>query len=411
MSTRRRLLSVAGGLGALSGSVALAACGGPGGDGGAGAGGASGDKSPLTIGATVSSSGGSAKIGQSQKEGYELWAEQVSLRNGLLGRPVKLSILDDASDPATGTKLYEKLIAEDKVDLVLGPSIDSVTRAASIATEKLKYPMLSTGISSSDIWKRNHKYVFGVYSTAETYFNGVIDLALKSNLRKVAIVNEDSPFTNATAAGTAAYARQKGMQIVFQEKYPVRVTDLTAMLNRMKGSAPEILLGGSYEPDAVLITRQLKDLDVNVKLLAFSVGAASAEYQAGAAALADYVVGPSMWEADLKTPGNKEFVDAFKKKWSHDPTFYAATAFAGGQLLEAAVKKANSVNNEKLREALAALDTTTILPGKYTVDDTGLQTGHTPVVVQWQGKDKVIVAPDNVATGKVKLPAPEWKAR
>src|SRR5687768_4414574 len=200
-STRRGLLSVAGALGALGGSVARAAGGGAG-DGGGGAGGGSSDKSPLTIGATVSSSGPSAKIGQAQKEGYELWAEQISARGGLMGRPVKLSILDDASDPATGTKLYEKLIAEDKVDLVLGPSISSVTHAASIATEKLKYAMLSTGVSASDIFKRNHKYVFGVTAIAESYFQPVIDLALKSNLRKVALINEDTPFANAAAAGT-----------------------------------------------------------------------------------------------------------------------------------------------------------------------------------------------------------------
>src|SRR5687768_15176991 len=100
MSTRRRLLGAAAGLGAVGGSMGLAACGGAGGESGAGGGGASGDKSPLTVGATVSSTGGSAKIGQAQKEGYELWAEQVSQRNGLLGRPVRLNILDDASDPA-----------------------------------------------------------------------------------------------------------------------------------------------------------------------------------------------------------------------------------------------------------------------------------------------------------------------
>ena len=409
--TRRRLLGAAGALGALAGSAALAACGGPAGEGGAGSGGGAASGAPLTVGATASLTGSSAKMGQAQKEGYELWAEQASQRGGLHGRPVRVTILDDASDPATGTKLYEKLISEDKVDLVLGPTVSSVTLAASIATEKLKYPMLATGVTASDIFKRNHKYVFGVTASAETYFHPVIDLALKSSIRKLALINEDTPFANSAAAGTAAYARQKGTQIVFQEKYAARATDVTAMLNRLKATQAEAVLGGSYEPDAILIARQLKELDINVKLLAFSFGAASAEFQTGAAALSDYVIGPSVWEAELKTPGNKEFVDGYKRKWSHDPTSTAAAAYAGGQLLEAAAKKAGGVNNEKLREALVGLEATTILPGKYTVDDTGLQKGHTPVVIQWQGKDKVIVAPDSLATGKVKLPAPEWGSR
>ncbi|HET7769332.1 MAG TPA: amino acid ABC transporter substrate-binding protein [Chloroflexota bacterium] len=404
--TRRGLLGASGAIGAMAGSVALAACGGAAGESGAG-GGTAGSGTPVSVGATASLTGASAKQGQAQKEGYELWAE----RGSVLGRPVKLTILDDTSDPATGTKLYEKLIAEDKVDLVLGPTLSSVTHAASIATEKLKYAMLATGVSASDIFKRNHKYVFGVTTSPDNLFHPVIDLALKSNLRKVALINEDTPFANAAAAVTANYARQKGMQTVTQQRYAAKATDLTTQLNQMKGTAPEVVLAGSYEPEAILMARQLKELDINVKMLAFSFGGASPEFQAGATTNADYVLGPSAWEVGINTPGNKEFVEAYKKKFGHDPTAVAAAAYAGGQVLDAAAKKAGGLSNEKLREALVTLEATTILPGKFTVDDTGMQTGHTPVVVQWQGKEKVVVAPDNLATGKAKLPAPDWKAR
>jgi branched-chain amino acid transport system substrate-binding protein len=271
--------------------------------------------------------------------------------------------------------------------------------------------MIAAGASASDIWKRNYKYIFGVFSVAESFLFGVLDLAMKTSLTKLAIVNEDTVFPNATAAGTVAYARQKGMQLAYQEKYPQKATDVTSMLNKVKAAAPQVLVGGSYEPDAILITKQMRDLDVNVKLLAFSVGAATQEYIGGAGALADYVVGPSMWEPDLKTSGNKEFIDAYKKKWSHDPDYRSATGFAGGQILEAAAKQAGSLDREKLRDALATMEATTILPGKYKVDDTGVQTGHVPAVIQWQGKDKVIVAPDAMATGKAKLPMPEWTGR
>ena len=394
---------------ALGGAVGLAACGGTATQ--SGAGGTASDKTPVNIGASVSATGSNGNIGKYQKEAYELWAEQINQRGGLMGRPVQMTILDDASDPTTGTKLYEKLITEDKVDLVLGPYASSVTLAASTVTEKYKYPMLAAGASASDIWKRNYKYVFGVYSIAESYFYGILELALKNNLTKLAIVNEDTVFPNATAAGTAAYARQKGMQVVYQEKYPAKATDVSSMLTKVKAAAPQVLVGGSYEPDGMLITRQMKDLDVNVKMLAFSVGAANPEFYAGVGPLADYVFGPSMWEPDLKTPGNKEFLDAYKKKWGRDPDYHSATGFAGGQILEAAAKKAGSLDREKLREAFSTLETTTILPGKYKVDETGTQTGHIPVAIQWQGKEKVIVSPEGMATGKAKLPMPEWKGR
>ena len=395
--------------GTLGGAVALAACGGAAGQ--SGGGGTASDKTPVNIGASVSATGTNGNIGKYQKEAYELWAEQINQRGGLMGRPVQMTILDDASDPTTGTKLYEKLITEDKVDLVLGPYSSSVTQAASTVTEKYKYPMLAAGASASDIWKRNYKYIFGVYSIAESYFYGVLDLAMKNNLTKVAIVNEDTVFPNATAAGSAAYVRQKGMQLAYQEKYPAKATDVSSMLTKVKAAAPQVLVGGSYEPDSMLITRQMKDLDVNVKMLAFSVGAANPEFYTGVGALADFVFGPSMWEPALTTPGNKEFFDSYKKKWGRDPDYHAATGFAGGQILEAAAKKAGSLDREKLRDALSTLETTTILPGKYKVDETGTQTGHIPVTIQWQGKEKVIVSPENMATGKVKLPMPEWKGR
>jgi branched-chain amino acid transport system substrate-binding protein len=410
--SRRRVLGIGGAAGSLA-ALTLAGCGGDSAAGGSasGSGGGGAEKPSVTIGASISATGANARMAQFQKEGYELWAEQVNARGGLLGRPVKLALVDDASEPTNGTMLYDKLIAEDKVDLILGPYANSVAQAASTVAEKARYPMISAGASASDIWKRNYKHVFGVFAIPESYFYGVIDLAAKSDLKKIAIVNEDTVFPNATAGGTAAYARSKGLQVVYQEKYPTKATDLSTLLGKVKAAAPDVLLGASYEPDSILLTKQMKELDVNVKLLSFSIGAATAEFSQGLGPLADGVIGPSVWEPELKTTGNKEFVDSFKKKWSHDPTFQAATGFAGGQILEAAIASAKSLDREKLRDALASLETTTILPGKYKVDDTGTQTGHTPVLIQWQGTTKVIVAPDSLASAKPKLPLADWKNR
>jgi branched-chain amino acid transport system substrate-binding protein len=401
--TRRRIL--AGGAAGGAAAIAIVGCGAAGGADGAapgsggsgGSGGNAADRPPVRIGASATGTGSALQ------RGYELWAEQTTRRGGLLGRPVALTIYDDQSDPTNGTKLYEKLIAEDKVDLVLSPSVSSVTLAASTVIEKNKVPMIAAGAATADIWKRNYKYIFGMYSVAEAYFNGLIDLALKNNLKRIAIVNEDTVFPNATAGGAAQYARSKGAELVFQQKYAPRAVDVSALLGRLKAAAPDVVLAGSYEPDALLIARQMKEQDVAVKVLAFSIGATSAGFASAAGPAAEGVFGPSMWEPDLKTPGNREFVDSFKAKWGSDADSHAATAYAAGQVLEAAVKKVNGLDREKLRDALASLDTTTILPGKFKVDDTGAQTGHVPVIFQWQGGQKVIVGPDGMATGRAKL--------
>jgi branched-chain amino acid transport system substrate-binding protein len=365
----------------------------------------------VTIGAVVSTTGSNGKAGQYQSEAYTLWEEQVNARGGLLGRPVRLTILDDASDPTDGAKLYEKLIAEDKVDLVLGPYATSATMAASTIAERNKFPMLAAGASAPDIWRRNYQWIFGVYATAESLFDGVVDLAVKQGYKTMAILYENTLLPIATATGAATYAKSKGLQVVFQDRYPTATSNVSSLLSRVKDLDPDVLVGGSYEPDSLLITRQAKSLDVNPRLLAFSVGAAATEYGSALGPDADYVIGPSMWEPTLAIPGNKEFVASYQKRWNRDPAVPAATGFAGGQILEAAVKKANSLDRAALRDTLGSLETTTILPGSYKVDPSGQQTGHIPILIQWQGKEKPIVWPDQLKTGTVKLPVPAWKSR
>src|SRR5918999_2282930 len=84
---------------------------------------------PIAIGAAVSTTGSNGRTGLYQQEAYLLWEEQKNVAGGLLGRPVRMVLYDDQSDPATGARLYERLLTEDQVDLVLGPYSSSVTQA------------------------------------------------------------------------------------------------------------------------------------------------------------------------------------------------------------------------------------------------------------------------------------------
>ncbi|MFN8534077.1 MAG: ABC transporter substrate-binding protein [Dehalococcoidia bacterium] len=400
--------------GIVGGGLALAACqptstGGPSVPGGQTSGGGSGE--PIKIGAAVSTTGSNGKVGEYQYRAFLLWEEQINQRGGLLGRPVKMTILDDQSDPSTGARLYEKLITEDKVDLVLGPYASNVTLAVSQVTEKYRYPMIAAGASASDIWKREFRYIFGVYSVAETYFNGMIDLGAKQGYKSVAILYEDTVFPKATASGTADEAKRKGLNVVFMEAYPAKVTDVSALLTKIKPLNPDMILGGSYLPDSVLITRQAKELDLTPKAWGFSVGTATPDYGQNLGRDANFIFGPSMWEPQLKTKDNQAFFDAYMKKWSAEPDYHSATGYAACQVMEAAVKRVGALDREKLRDALSAIEMDTVLPGKYKVDATGVCTGHIPVTVQWQNGAKQIVAPDTLATGRPIMPDPGWRAR
>ena len=100
---------------------------------------------PITIGAAVSTTGSNGRTGLYQQEAYLLWEEQKNAAGGLLGQPVRMVLYDDQSDPATGARLYERLLTEDQVDLVLGPYSSSVTQAVAQVTERAGQPLLAAG--------------------------------------------------------------------------------------------------------------------------------------------------------------------------------------------------------------------------------------------------------------------------
>lgn len=367
---------------------------------------------PIRIGAAVSTTGSNGRTGLYQQEAYLLWEAQKNASGGLLGRPVEFVIYDDQSDPTTGSRLYERLITEDEVDLVLGPYSSGVTLAAAQITERYGYPMLVAGASAGEIWDSGFQYVFGVYSIAQDYFKDIVtNIAPAQGYTTAAVIYEDAVFPMSTGQGAVAHCEDAGIEVVLEETYPQKATDVSSVLTQIRDLNPDMLIGGSYLPDAVLITRQSKELGVNPKLFAFSVGAAQPDYVETLGADANYVLGPSMWEPEIETQGNADFLAAYQEMWDRDPDYHAATGYAGCQILEAAVTNVGEIDLEALREELLGLTMETILPGEYKVDETGKQVGHIPLTVQWQDGEKVLVAPEDLKTGDIMLPTPAWDER
>jgi branched-chain amino acid transport system substrate-binding protein len=189
------------------------------------------------------------------------------------------------------------------------------------------------------------------------------------------------------------------------------VADVSSLIQKAKASNAEVLVGGSYLPDALLLTRQSKELDFNPKLLAFSVGAAMPDFGDALGKEADYVLGPSMWEPELNTPGNQAFVQEYMATFNREPDYHSATGYAGCQVLEAGVKAVGALDNQRLRDWLASADMETVLPGRYKVDANGACIGHEVLTIQWQWSDKVLVWPQKYAQTAYKLPTPSWSQR
>jgi len=369
-------------------------------------------QSPIRIGASLSLTGTYAKLGNYQHEGYRLCQKDLNAKGGLLGRKVEFVVYDDQSLPPTGVRLYEKLLTDDKVDVVMGPYSSPVTEAVANVTEKYRKVMVSPLAATTSIFRKEprRKYVFMMLTPAEGYFEGLLDMAVKRGLKSVAVINEDTLFSKAAAAGTAALARKKGLQVVFQEAYPKASTDFSALLTKIKAANPDVLAAATYFDDAVALSRQLKELNVNPKMYGVTIGGDLPEFYDTLKSTAEYVYGATQWEPVLDYPGNREFVDSYKAEFKREPSYFAASGYAGCLVFAEAVRRAGSLDADKVREQILKLELRTPF-GDFKVDQDGVQIAHTMVTFQWQKEKKVIVWPDELAAGKPLFPTPPWTSR
>jgi branched-chain amino acid transport system substrate-binding protein len=364
------------------------------------------------VGGAISQTGRYAEPAGRQVNSIKMWVDEVNGRGGLLGRKIKLVLLDDKSDTQTAVKLYEKLITEDKVDVLLAPYSSGITEAVANVNERYKMPFIAYGASSSPIWEKGRKYIFSIVAVAEDYQKGSLHLAKQIGVEKIAIIGEDSLFPRQSGIGAKQWADKLGIQVVLQENYPQKQTDFTALLQKVKASGAEAIMSNSYFADAAAQLRQMRELNLNFKLFSSTVGPGLPNFAEQLGKAAEYVLGFSQWEPVpdiLKHPGMKEYITEYEKRFGEKPNYHAGSTYGALQVTEAAIKKAGSFDNEKLRDALASIEVTTVF-GHYKVNAKGMNE-HEGITFQILNGERRIVYPEKWAETKAKLPTPEWSKR
>ena len=366
---------------------------------------------PIRIGSSLSLTGKEYSLqGGYCREGYLLCQKHVNQQGGVLGRQIELVIYDDASDGKTAARNYEKLIAEDKVDAVLGPYGSGITEAVADVVDKHRMLMIAPTAGSGSIWEKGRKYLIMMLSPVESVPEGLLDLAARNGLRRVAVIKLDGLVANAATKGASELAKNKGLEVVFAESYPNGTNDFSELLKRVKAAAPDVLMAASVRlEDLVTINRQMREVDLNVKMFSSVPYGLLPDYYKQLGRDAEFVYSGSFWEVGLGYPGNREFVTAYEKEFNRSPSVQSAASYAGCRLLVDTLRATGSLEPDKLRGALMALTTKTVL-GDFAVDDRGFQVGHKAVTIQWQEGKKAIVWPDEVASAKP-LPAPPWTQR
>lgn len=360
---------------------------------------------PIRLGATISSEGKYAKLSYMVKHGYEVWVRDINKRGGLLGRKVQLITYDDKSDKKLVGPLYEKLIVEDKVDLVLSPYSSTLTMEAAEVAEKYGYVLLAATASSIEIWERGFKNIFGVYSTADRYFIGFLDLAARERMKNVGIIYSNTTFNISAAEGSRKWASLFGLKVPFFEMYNDYQKDLPEIVKMLQNQKVENLLFCGYPSEGYLFLELLQKYNIQSSGLALTIIPALPDFYSIVGNFAEGIFGPSQWEADnrLPFPGVSDFIQNFTALTGKKPSYQACSSYSACQIFEKAIKQAGVINHTEIRNFVTNLDTITIM-GRFKVDIDGRQIGHNPIIIQWQNGKKEIVYPTKMRTalGKFK---------
>ena len=379
----------------------------------------------IVFGAAISITGKTAKEGGYTRDGYQIAIDKINEMGGIKvgGKTykVELKYYDDETKPERTAQLIEKLINEDKVNLILGPYGSSPTGTAAPLAEKYKIPMVEANGSAEAIFAKGYKYTFMILSPAKLYLRGIIDAVRAKDpaAKTVAILGENEAFSKEVAGGAAEYAKEKGMTVVYDELYPTNAQDVSALLTAIKGKNPDIILGSGHLQDSLLIVKQSKDLGVSPKAMGFSVGPSSPEFRANLGKSADYIFGATQWTEALKYNGDdpwktpKAFGDAFRVKhpdYKSIPYQVAESAVAV-IAYQKAIEKAGTIEPTKVRDALAAIDVMTFY-GKIKFDARGVNIYKPMAAEQYQPDgNKYTVWPQDVAEKAILYPMPAWDKR
>lgn len=350
----------------------------------------------IVIGMTESLTGALNVDSVAQQRGADMWRDEVNAAGGISvgGKHYKIKFVtyDDQSVGGRVQQLYTRLINQDHAQFLFGPYSSGLCATAAVISEEYGKLMIITGGAEAKTLELGNKYLFQGITPADYYLAGAVEAVAKLAPRtKVAAVYSDDPFSKAVLAAATAQATKAGLKIVLDESYAPSTTDFGPIVNKIIASGAEIFLGGGHYPDGATLARQLYDQKAGLKWISILVAPGSEKFaQLGPAALG--ITTPSQWEIQENYkpqfgPTAAEFSKRFHDRFKIDADYHAASGYAAGLLLQHAIEQAQSVDTDKVAEALNKMDVTTFF-GQYRVATDpghhGLQLAHKMVLAQWQ---------------------------
>jgi len=378
------------------------------------------DCGTIQLGAAVSLTGKYASNGHNTQNGYEFAVKKINDAGGVKvgGKCYHFNIkyYDDESTPARSAQLVERLIDQDKIQYILGPYGSPITKAVLPVVEKYKIPIVQSEAASRSLFTQGYKYMFGIIATSEKYLTPVVDMAAALAKQhgkdpssvKVAMIYQDDAFSLDVRAGVVEAIKKYKMKTVVDDRMPPDLNDVTGFLTKVKALKPDVLMVSGHEKGAATAARQMGVLKIQVPLVGMT-HCESAKVTQDFPKAADGFVCPTQWDETMKASDpmfgtaaqyNEQMKAAYKYKVV---PYQTAQASAAVYVWKDAFQRANSLDKEKLREALKQTNMKTFYGGIKFASD-GSNPGKDIILRQIQGGKYKVVWPAEVAAAKVVYP-------
>ena len=216
------------------------------------------------VGAVFSVTGRASFLGDPEKKTVEMLAEKINAAGGINGKKLELVIYDDEGDATKCNLAVKKLITRDKVCAVIGPSLSGLSLAVIPVAEKYKTPLVSCAASYKIVYNKKtgkpYKYVFKTPQSDSMAVEAINAQLKNRGINKIAIISVTSGFGASGRSELIRLAPEYNMNIIADEKYGPKDTDMTAQLTKIKGRAPAAIVNWSIGPTQVTVTRNWRDL-------------------------------------------------------------------------------------------------------------------------------------------------------
>ncbi len=364
----------------------------------------------IRIGAPLALTGGLADEGKKQQVAYDMWLKRVNAAGGISvgGKKMKVELLtyDYQSDEKRAQQIAERLITQDKVDFLTAPFGSGHTKVVAGVAERYGVPVMASVASSESVFNQGYQYLFGTLAPNGGIVQNmsVLFTQLIPGTKKIAILGREDVFPRAMATEMKKAAEAAGLEVVYNDLYPVGTLDHASALLKIKAAAPQWIFITGYTQDLILARKQMGDIKLSAPIVTMITGPSYREFIDGLGKLADGVTSASWWHHSLTYKSDDVFgsTEAFYKEFvareKKDPDYVHASAAAALVTLQKAIEKAGSTDKKKVRDALAGIDIQTFYgPVKFGAN--GMNQGRELPIVQVQAGKVVPLFPAAIKAG------------